>query len=46
VIRYIEKLGIYLVEIRKDESVEDALEYYRGLMEVEYAEPNYRVTVQ
>ena len=46
VIKHIESLGIYLIEVRKDEPLKDAIEYYRGLQEVDYAEPNYRVRIQ
>ncbi len=46
VIKYLNHLGIYLVEIGEEKSLDEALRYFRGLQEVDYAEPNYKLHIQ
>ena len=43
VIRYIAKQNLYLIEISEDTSVEDMINKYQQLPEVEYAELNYLI---
>ena len=40
-IQYFESLGVYLVKITNENSVESTVRHYAQLPEVEYAEPNY-----
>jgi|Deesub1362A_J573_1020465.scaffolds.fasta_scaffold00013_46 general secretion pathway protein D len=46
VIKFFEDLRIYHVKIREGLTVEDALEEFLSLPEVEYAEPNYKMKTQ
>ena len=46
ILRYMEKLRVYLLKLKKGESVEDAVEEFSALPEVQYAEPNYTLKIQ
>ena len=46
ILRYMEKLRVYLLKLKKGESVEDAIEEFSALPEVQYAEPNYTLKIQ
>lgn len=46
VIRFMDKLGVYLLKLKKKQSVEDAVQEFSALPEVEYAEPNYIITIK
>lgn len=46
VIRFMDKIGVYLLKLKKNQSVEDAVEEFSALPEVEYAEPNYIITIK
>jgi len=46
VIRLMDKIGVYLLKLKKNQSVEDAVEEFSALPEVEYAEPNYIITIK
>jgi hypothetical protein len=43
VIRYMANQNLYLIEIPKDTSIEDMINKYLQIPEVEYAEPNYLI---
>ena len=46
VIRFMDKIGVYLLKLKKNQSVEDAVEEFSALPEIEYAEPNYIITIK
>jgi len=46
ILQYMEKLGVYLLKLKKGQSVEDAVEEFSALPEVQYAEPNYTLKIQ
>lgn len=46
IIKYMDGIHVFLIELRADETVEDAVEYFNSHWEVQYAEPNYRVRIQ
>jgi len=46
VIRFMDIPGVYLLKIKKKQSVEDAVQEFSDLPEVEYAEPNYIITIK
>ncbi len=46
VMKFMDKLGVYLLKLKERQSVEDAVKEFSDLPEVEYAEPNYIVTIK
>ena len=46
VLKYTENIRVYLLKLKKGQSVEDAVREFSDLPEVEYAEPNYIVTIK
>jgi general secretion pathway protein D len=46
VIKFMEKLGVYLLKLKEKQSVEEAVQEFSDLPEVEYAEPNYILTIK
>ncbi|MGE5300784.1 MAG: type II secretion system secretin GspD [Acidobacteriota bacterium] len=46
ILQYMEKLGVYLLKLKKGQAVEDAVEEFSALPEVQYAEPNYTLKIQ
>jgi general secretion pathway protein D len=46
ILQYMEKLRVYLLKLKKGQSVEDAVEEFSALPEVQYAEPNYTLKIQ
>lgn len=46
VIRFMDKLGVYLLKLKERQPVEDAVQEFSALPEVEYAEPNYIITIK
>jgi general secretion pathway protein D len=46
VIKVNERLGLYHIKLRPEQTVEEAVDEFSALPEVLYAEPNYRVTIQ
>ncbi len=46
VIKFMDKLGVYLLRLKAKQSVEDAVEEFSGIPEVEFAEPNYIVSIK
>ncbi|MDA8433525.1 MAG: hypothetical protein M0Z60_11275, partial [Nitrospiraceae bacterium] len=46
VLEYLRALGVYRLKLRKGQSVEEAVEDFSALPEVQYAEPNYMIKMQ
>ena len=46
VLTYMGKLQVYLLKLKEGESVEDAAKEFSGLPEVQYAEPNYTLSIK
>jgi hypothetical protein len=46
VLRQYKGLGIYLIGLKKGQSVEEGVDVFGSLPEVEYAEPNYIKTMK
>ncbi|MFI5294529.1 MAG: type II secretion system secretin GspD [Thermodesulfovibrionales bacterium] len=46
VIKYTDNIRVYLLRLKEKQSVEDAVKEFSDLPEVEYAEPNYIVTIK
>ncbi len=45
-IRYFEKMDIYLIKLKDGQDVEDAIVEFSALPEIKYAEPNYKVRLK
>lgn len=45
-IQELEGINVYHIQLREGQDVEDAVEDFSSLPEVEYAEPNYRMKIQ
>ncbi len=46
ILQYMEKLRVYLLKLKKGQSVEDAVGEFSALPDVLYAEPNYTLKIQ
>ncbi len=46
VLQFMDKLQVYLLKLKEGQSVEEAVELYSALPEVQYAEPNYSRRMQ
>jgi general secretion pathway protein D len=46
IIKYTDNIRVYLLRLKEKQSVEDAVREFSDLPEVEYAEPNYIVTIK
>jgi len=46
IIRELEPKGLYLVKLKEEQEVKDAIEKFTPYEEVEYAEPNYILTIK
>jgi general secretion pathway protein D len=46
VIKFMDKLRVYLLKLRESQSVEEAVQEFSELPGVEYAEPNYIITIK
>ena len=45
-LRELKPEGLYLIRLKKDQDVKDAMEIFATYEEVEYAEPNYMLKIQ
>jgi len=46
IIRALQPKGLYLIKLKEEQDVKDAIENFSAYEEVEYAEPNYILTIQ
>jgi general secretion pathway protein D len=46
IIKVNERLRLYQIKLRPEQTVEEAIDEYSALPEILYAEPNYRITIQ
>jgi len=46
IIRYIDSIKVYHIKLKEGKSVEDAIEDFKEIKEIEYSEPNYKVRKQ
>jgi general secretion pathway protein D len=46
ILRELKPKGLYLIKLKEDQEVKDAIENFTGYEEVEHAEPNYILTIQ
>ena len=45
-LRELQPKGLYLIKLKEEQDVKDAIEEFTSYEEVEYAEPNYILTIQ
>ncbi|MBM4141214.1 MAG: type II secretion system protein GspD [Nitrospira sp.] len=46
VIKFIENIKVYHIKLRKGQGIEDAVEEFSSIPEIQYAEPNYKMKMQ
>lgn len=46
VVRFMDRLDVYQIRLKKEQSVEDAVKEFTSLPEVLYAEPNYTIRIK
>jgi hypothetical protein len=46
VLRELKPQGLYLIKLKENQDVKDAMKIFATYEEIEYAEPNYILTIQ